>query len=550
MAKRLIDAVCAIIALAILWPLLLVAAIGIRMQSPGPVLYRARRAGRFGLPFEMLKLRTMHVAVGEIGSRITAEHDSRVFAFGSWLRRTKVDELPQLWNILRGDMAVIGPRPEDPFFVAEYRGAAAFETLMVRPGLASPGSLYHDSHGARILGAGDPEEGYRQRLLPVKLALDVAYVRHATLLYDVRIIGRTIWHVLGRLVGRRDFPEPPEFRFLRAEPIARRDWRHALASTATRRLHRTVGLLIALSGLTLACEHQTPDPPVIVARPAWMSSPTESILVGAGDIGFCEDESDARTGELLDRIPGTVFTTGDHAYPQATAERIAACYVPSWGRHHDRTRPTPGNHDYHTADTRAAYHDYFGPSAGAPGRGWYSYNVGTWHVIVLNSEIAMDAASEQVRWLRAHLRTAATPCLLAYWHRPLFSSARRKDKRRPDARALWDALYAAGAEVILNGHDHRYERFAPQTPSGGADPRWGIRQFVVGTGGSSLHRFGASSRNSEVRRMGQPGVLALRLLASGYEWHFESIAPGRFSDSGSGQCHGAPPDSIVARHVR
>src|SRR5688572_17592932 len=188
MAKRLVDSVCALAALAVLWPLLLLAAVGIRLQSAGPVLYRARRAGRFGLPFEMLKLRTMHVAGASTGSRITAERDPRVFWFGALLRRTKFDELPQLWNILRGDMAIIGPRPEDPHFVATYRGAAAFETLAVRPGLSSPGSLYHDSHGTRILGAGDLEENYRTRLLPVKPALDVAYVRSATLLYAATII--------------------------------------------------------------------------------------------------------------------------------------------------------------------------------------------------------------------------------------------------------------------------------------------------------------------------------------------------------------------------
>jgi lipopolysaccharide/colanic/teichoic acid biosynthesis glycosyltransferase len=206
--KRLFDILFSLAALALASPLMLLAAAGIRLSSPGPILYRATRVGRGGAPFVMRKFRTMESGAG--GGAITAARDLRVFPFGAFLRRFKIDELPQLFDVLRGDMSIVGPRPEDPRIVAKYYSAAQRETLTARPGLASPGSLYNYTHGDRCLDDPEPERAYAERLLPVKLALDTVYVRRAGLLYDLRIIARTAAVILMMACGRRRFPDPPE----------------------------------------------------------------------------------------------------------------------------------------------------------------------------------------------------------------------------------------------------------------------------------------------------------------------------------------------------
>lgn len=210
MARRLVDVALAAIALVAAAPVLAVAAVGIRLSSPGPALYRAQRVGLRGRLFTMYKLRTMHVHQGAAPSVITAHHDSRVFRFGAWLRATKIDELPELFNVIRGDMSIVGPRPEVPRIVQRHYSPLQWETLDVRPGLASPGSIYNYTHGEALLGPDDPERHYVERLLPVKLALDVVYVRAASWHYDARVVGRTLWAVAGSVLGRRHFPEPPE----------------------------------------------------------------------------------------------------------------------------------------------------------------------------------------------------------------------------------------------------------------------------------------------------------------------------------------------------
>lgn len=212
MVKRLIDVVVASAALLVLSPLFLLAAVGIRLSSPGPVLFRAKRVGRNGTVFEMYKFRTMTAGRAPLASTITAKHDPRVFPFGVWLRRCKIDELPQLFNILKADMAVVGPRPEDPTIVDTYYAPVHIETLSVLPGLASPGSLYNFTHGEHRLAAEDPERCYVERLLPTKLALDTVYVREASLLYDLTIVVRTLWTIACIAVGRTTFPDPPEMR--------------------------------------------------------------------------------------------------------------------------------------------------------------------------------------------------------------------------------------------------------------------------------------------------------------------------------------------------
>lgn len=210
MIKRLFDVVASGLGLALTAPLMAVAAVGIRLSSAGPVVYRARRAGMGGRPFTMYKLRTMRVNHGLWRSRITTAHDPRVFPFGRLLRATKIDELPQLLNVLRGDMSIVGPRPEDPDLVARCYTPLQRETLRVRPGLAGPGSLYHDTHVGGVSGAGDAENEYATRVLPIKLALDLVYVRHASWWYDVRLVARTLSVIVGSVLGRRRFPDPPE----------------------------------------------------------------------------------------------------------------------------------------------------------------------------------------------------------------------------------------------------------------------------------------------------------------------------------------------------
>ncbi|HEX2027091.1 MAG TPA: cell wall-binding repeat-containing protein, partial [Nitriliruptorales bacterium] len=267
------------------------------------------------------------------------------------------------------------------------------------------------------------------------------------------------------------------------------------------------------------------------------------VLVGAGDIAVCGSDGDEATAALLDRFGGTVATFGDNAYDRGTPGEFADCYHPSWGRHRDRTRPSPGNHDYGT-DGAAGYFGYFGARAGDPGQGWYSYDLGPWwHVVALNSNCSAVAGcgpgSPQERWLRADLAANPDRHVVAYWHHPRWSTGRHGSS---DATAVfWQALYDHGAELVLNGHDHTYERFAPMRPDGTADPTHGIRQFVVGTGGAGLYRFSSDPLpTTEVRRNDTRGVLVLTLRSEGYDWEFVPVAGGSFTDRGSTRAHGAP----------
>jgi len=283
--------------------------------------------------------------------------------------------------------------------------------------------------------------------------------------------------------------------------------------------------LAACAGLLVACS----EPPL-------SSSPQgDMVLVGAGDIASCGSDGDEATAAILDGIEGIVFTTGDNAYPDGTAADFANCYAPSWGRHKARTRPSPGNHDYHTTDG-AGYFGYFGAAAGAAGAGYYSYDVGAWHVVSLNSNIDMDAGSPQEQWLRADLAATGKRCTLAYWHHPRFSSGSSHGSSTR-SHGVWVALYEHGAEIVLAGHEHLYERFGLQTPDGAADPARGIREFVVGTGGDGHYPFGPPIGNSEVRETGTFGVLKLTLRDEGYEWEFVPEAGKTFHDAGAGTCH-------------
>jgi hypothetical protein len=271
----------------------------------------------------------------------------------------------------------------------------------------------------------------------------------------------------------------------------------------------------------------------------------DPVLVGAGDISSCATPGDWRTAALLDKISGTVFTVGDNAYDTGTFTEFQNCYHPTWGRHKGRTRPALGNHEARSKGA-AGYYRYFGAAAGPRGRGYYSYNLGDWHIVVLDSTCVENAGgckagSKQEHWLRADLAAHPRKCTLAYWHHPRFSSSDSHGST-PRVGSFWRALYEYGADVVLSGHDHVYERFAPQTPTGQADARFGIRQFVVGTGGVSLNGFRAPLPHSQVRNANTYGVVELTLHDNSYDWRFVPEAGKSFRDSGRGSCHGRPGD--------
>jgi alkaline phosphatase len=257
-------------------------------------------------------------------------------------------------------------------------------------------------------------------------------------------------------------------------------------------------------------------------------------LVAAGDIAACDEDGDSATAALVAQLDGIVATLGDNVYPAGSADTYKQCYNPVWGRFLNRTRPALGNHDV-KEDGGAAYFDYFGDAAGTPGEGWYSYELGAWHVVVLNSNCGLFgcAGSAQVGWLVQDLAASDALCTLAYWHHPRFSSGRHGGT--PDVAPFWEALEQAGAEVVLAGHDHMYERFAPQTAAGVASPD-GLRQFTVGTGGKQLHEAERVASHSEVRIDDAHGVLQMTLRSESYAWSFLK-SDGTEVDSGSASCH-------------
>src|ERR1051325_3761810 len=219
-----------------------------------------------------------------------------------------------------------------------------------------------------------------------------------------------------------------------------------------------------------------------------------AVLVGAGDIALCGTPGAEATAKLLDNISGTVFAAGDNAYMSGTEAEYKTCYDPTWGRHRSRTRPTPGNHEYRSAGA-APYYGYFGAAAGPGGLGYYSYTLGSWLVISLNSETDVSASSIQAQWLRETLSSSSAKCTAVYWHRPPFSSG--PNGSNGDMRVIWRILYEFNVEIVMNGHDHLYERFAPQDPDGRPDAARGIREFVIGTGGAPLYEFKNVHPNSE-----------------------------------------------------
>ena len=271
--------------------------------------------------------------------------------------------------------------------------------------------------------------------------------------------------------------------------------------------------------------------PTTTASPSPMPTPTPDsvIFVGAGDISSCENDNDELTAQLLDTISGTVFTTGDNVYNRGTPSEFINCYDPTWGRHKNRTQPVPGNHDYGTAGA-SGYFEYFN---NVPP--YYAYNLGNWRIYALNSEMSVSTDSPQVTWLQADLAANPSRCVLAYWHQPRWSSGTLHGSD-PTYQTLWEFLYGAGAEVVINGHEHNYERFAEMNAAGEVISP-GLREFVVGTGGNGLYRFGGALPASEVRDNSTYGVLKLTLRAGGYDWEFVPVAGSSFTDRGSSDCH-------------
>jgi hypothetical protein len=247
----------------------------------------------------------------------------------------------------------------------------------------------------------------------------------------------------------------------------------------------------------------------------------------------------AETADLLVKAPlQGVLPLGDQQYESGTLSDFKREYDPTWGRVLGISHPAVGNHEYVTRDA-AGYFDYYGDRAGPAGRGYYSFDLGAWHFIALNSNCAKvrgcQPKSPQGRWLAADLAKHRNRCTLAFWHHPRFSSGLHGNQLQ--TAPLWDALYAAGADVVLAGHDHHYERFRPLTPAGQPDEKRGIRQFIVGTGGKNLYPIVKVQPGSEVRNADSFGVLMLTLRPTSYDWRFAGVAGSSFTDSGTGTCH-------------
>ena len=300
-------------------------------------------------------------------------------------------------------------------------------------------------------------------------------------------------------------------------------------TSAPRRPRAIVGALIAalLGLLLLAVPRLGPDPAPGIPLPS--VDPSATILLAVGDIGYCGGTQDEAVAKLAKSLPGTIALLGDIAYENGSALDYQRCFDPAWRPLMPRIRPAAGNHEYQTADA-SAYFAEFGASAGTPGEGWYSYDLHAWHVVVLNSSCeavgGCGAGSPQLKWLQADLLAHPAACTVAYWHHPRYSSGRHGDN--PVTAALWSALSAAGADLVLEGHDHDYERFAPID---------GMRSFVVGTGGRSLYELlRPPDRASQLRVNSSYGMLMLSLGTADYRWQFIPASGSSLTDAGTGQC--------------
>jgi hypothetical protein len=264
------------------------------------------------------------------------------------------------------------------------------------------------------------------------------------------------------------------------------------------------------------------------------------VLAVAANVATCTNDRDEATASLLDDLSGFVAAVGDNVQPTGSLANFTDCYDPTWGRHLDRTFAVPGNHEYDVANA-AGFFDYFGERGGPRGLGYYSADIGAWHVIVLNDNldfVPIDAGSAQDQWLVDDLAANTKQCVLAMWHQPRFLSSNDAGFTvRPTRKNLWDRLYAAGVEIVLNGHQHHYERMAPMNPDGNVDDAAGIRQFNVGTGGESTALPTVTIHPNSDVVSDAFGVLKLTLRPDGYDWEFLPIAGESFTERGTSTCH-------------
>lgn len=304
--------------------------------------------------------------------------------------------------------------------------------------------------------------------------------------------------------------------------------------------------LLCLSGLIILGGNfvispslaQRSTPPVIMAAGDIACAPDSAFFNGGkGKDDKCQMQATAQL--VIQAKPKAVLALGDNQYEKGELENFKKSYDPTWGKFKNITKPVPGNHEYYGGKQAAGYYDYFGSLAGDRKKGYYSFDLGDWHLIALNSNCKFvggcEAGSPQETWLKADLKTNKKACTLAFWHHPRYSSAVHGNNSGMEA--FWQDLYSAGAELVLSGHDHDYERFAPQGLNGKLDPQRGIRQFVIGNGGKSLYPFKTIRANSEVRNNDTYGVLKLTLKPKGYDWEMQSIPGSDFTDKGSALCH-------------
>src|SRR5437867_2905512 len=315
------------------------------------------------------------------------------------------------------------------------------------------------------------------------------------------------------------------------------------------------GALTAIGALVFACggnsTSPTPTPlptptPSATPTPTPTPPPSPRTFVGAGDIADCTSDNGRQgqhsedTAKLLDSLQYDVlFTAGDNAYPNGSTANYNDCYHPRWGRHKNRTKPSPGNHEYESdRHDGAAYYAYFGDLAGPVGAGFYSYDLGAWHIISLNSNVPAGPGSAQLIFLTEDLQQNRSRCQLAYWHHPRFSSGQNGGFPELDImRDVWQALYSQNVDVVVNGHDHLYEVFAEQNPQGLPEPGRGIREFIVGTGGAPSYRFVANKPNRQRQITNRYAVIRFTLLADSYQWSLLEAPNGGVLDSGTGTCH-------------
>jgi Calcineurin-like phosphoesterase len=308
-------------------------------------------------------------------------------------------------------------------------------------------------------------------------------------------------------------------------------------------VRQRVRCIFALAAFGAACggggSKSTPGGPTIDPPPI---IPQTVVMIGAGDIGDCSALADAGihardTARMMDTTSAdAIFTAGDNAYPLGSSDDFK-CYENAWGRFKSKTFPVPGNHEYYQPGA-LPYFQYFGARAGEGGfrTGYYSFNLGNWHIVALNSPLQASGGIDQIMWLKDDLQNSNAKCTLAIWHYPVFTSG--PSNGSPESRVMreaWQVLFDGGADLIVNGHDHLYERFAPQSPDGRRNDATGLTQIIAGTGGAPLYEFSGSTANSAAQ-MRSYGLLKLTLQATSFDSVFLPVAGGPF-DQYHGACH-------------